>query len=116
MCYLKKCVSLLSLPAGTPVQHESYSNMGKYAIGLEKLCESGWIDKKLGICHEGFRSTSKGRPCDDSTVCETNLEGRTAECRQALLAGNENRYCDIEGNDNEWVVAKNAVILFVKVV
>lgn len=109
MCYLKQCVSLLSLPEGAPVQHKSYSNKGAYEIGLEKLCDSGWIDQELGICHKGLKSEKKGKECDDSTECETNLKDRNARCKPALFAKDTKKYCDIEGNDDEWVAAQNAV-------
>lgn len=121
MCYLKKCVALYSLPEGTPVFYDYYNIPGKYKIGLEKMCRSGWINKKLGICHKGFKSTKKGVACNEDEECATNLHSHYAVCRAPLIPGPSSQqakkgFCDIEGNDDEWVAAQNAVTAVARVV
>jgi hypothetical protein len=77
---------------------------------MEKFCKTGWLDQNLGVCHKGLKSLKKGEECTEDEECRTNINGRTAKCRKPLLSASEKRYCDIEGNDDEWVRAQEAVI------
>jgi len=118
MCYLKQCVGLHSLVEGTPVLHSGYGVKGDYRVGIEKLCKDGWLDVELGICHKGLKSLRKGELCkpdevgagNEKDLCPTNVKGRRARCRKPLMSNNDRHYCDLEGNDDEWVAAQKAVI------
>ena len=111
MCYLEKCVPLLSLVEGTPVLYLRYNTYGSYTIGAEKMCKDLWIDRELGICHKGMKSLNKGKECTTDQDCPTNVPSRYAKCRGGFTKDSGKMYCDIEGEDEEWVAAKNAVII-----
>lgn len=79
-------------------------------MNQEKICKTGWVDRKYGICHRGVLSLKKGESCSIDSDCPTNAGLYYAKCKAGFTTGGA-KYCDIEGGDREWIEARNAVIL-----
>lgn len=91
---------------------QAESSLMYYYTGAEKLCQSGWIDTDTGKCSEGRRSLNRGKPCNSVFDCPTNTPGQYALCRCGL-SKSASKYCDIEGGDDEWIKARNAVFFII---
>ena len=56
-----------------------------------------------------MQSKNKGQVCKTDNDCPSSRTGQYSNCRCGFNF-NGSKYCDTEGGDNEWVLARTAVL------
>lgn len=81
-----------------------------YQEGAEKLCRTAWVELSDGRCSDGMQSTNPGKLCQTDDDCPTSRTGQLASCRCGFN-NNGSKYCEPEGGDPPWQLARQAVFL-----
>ena len=108
MCYFLnafdaygKCIEVLSLDRDQPVlpfYNKQYANQ----FDNEKMCRDGKYNITSGRCSKLVKSKNKGKACKTKLDCPTTDPDAYAECKCGYGEKGQ-KYCDIEGGDEEWV-------------
>ena len=71
------------------------------------LCASQYYNSS-GYCQTGPKSTNKGKECNSTTECPSDVAGINAACSCGWNSEGK-KYCSILEGDDEWVDAKSKV-------
>ena len=75
--------------------------------GMEKLWISGWYNRTTGKWFAGVKSLQKGKVWSSDLDCPTTISDIFAKWRCGYSVTGQ-KYCDVEGNDDEWTDATAA--------
>jgi hypothetical protein len=109
MCFFT-CTQILSLESDVSVLPE-YNRVVFEQEGNEKMCDSGWYNRTTGKCFAGVKSLQKGKVCSTDLDCPTTVDDIFAQCKCGFSVKGQ-KYCDVEGDDDEWQEALLAFELY----
>ena len=79
-----------------------------YQGDIDKVCRTYWAKPLNGTCGKTYTSSRAGRACLSDADCPTSDTNTYARCKCGFSTKGL-KYCDIEGGDDQWLAAAEAV-------